>query len=74
MTDASVERIEKKTKRSETETRDLLAAQNPGGSLISSDEVAEVVLELLTGDRNGAIAELVGGRGRKPKEETVLWR
>ena len=68
MTDASVARIVAKTGRGETETRKFLAAQNPGGSLIGVGEVAEVVLELLSGDRNGAIAELIGGK------EGVVWR
>jgi NAD(P)-dependent dehydrogenase (short-subunit alcohol dehydrogenase family) len=68
MTDASVARIVARTGRSEAETRKFLAAQNPGGSLVGVGEVAEVVLELLSGDRNGAIAELIGGK------ESVVWR
>jgi len=72
MTDQTVERIVKKTGRSAAETRAFLAAQNPGGALVTTDEVAEVVLELLTGTRNGAIAEMPGGRAHgKP---AVNWR
>ena len=74
MTAASIERVVQKTQRSEADARAFFAAQNPGGSLVTVDEVAEMVLELLTGDRNGAIAELVGGRATKPREETVRWR
>ena len=74
MTDASVARIVEKTKRSPAETRAFLAKQNPGGTLVSVDEVADVVAELLEGDRNGAIVELVGGKGKLPREETVIWR
>jgi NAD(P)-dependent dehydrogenase (short-subunit alcohol dehydrogenase family) len=74
MTDGTVERIVKKTGRGAAETRAFLAAQNPGGTLVAPDEVADVVLALLQGDKNGAIAELVGGKGRVPDAETVVWR
>jgi NAD(P)-dependent dehydrogenase (short-subunit alcohol dehydrogenase family) len=74
MTDASVARIVERTRRSPEETRAFLAKQNPGGTLVSVDEVADVVAELLEGDRNGAIVELVGGKGRLPREQTVIWR
>lgn len=74
MTDASVARIVERTKRSPGDTRAFLAKQNPGGTLVGVDEVAEVVWELLSGSRNGAIAELVGGKGKIPAGETVLWR
>ena len=74
MTDASVARIVAKTKRSPAETRAFLAKQNPGGTLVSVEEVADVVAELLMGDKNGAIVELVGGKGKLPREETVIWR
>jgi len=74
MTDASVARIVEKTKRSPADTRAFLAKQNPGGTLVSTEEVAEVVWQLLSGSKNGAIAELVGGRGRIPAEPTVVWR
>jgi NAD(P)-dependent dehydrogenase (short-subunit alcohol dehydrogenase family) len=72
MTDQTVERIVKKTGRSPAETRAFLAAHNPGGALVTVDEVAEVVLELLTGSRHGAIAEMPGGThdGRP----AVTWR
>ena len=52
----------------------MLAAQNPGGTLVAAEEVAALVLELVQGNQNGAIAELVGGRGVKPAGETVRWR
>ncbi len=72
MTDQTVERIVKKTGRSAAETRAFLAGQNPGGALVTTGEVASVVLELLTGARNGAIAEMPGGTvdGRL----AVTWR
>ena len=70
MTVASAARIAAKTGRSADEARAALAAQNPGGTLVAPEEVAEVVLDLLQGARNGAIAELVGG----PRERSILWR
>ena len=74
MTDDSVARIVAKTGRSAAATRAFLAAQNPGGSLVGVEEVADVVWQLLSGDKNGAIAELVGGKGSQPPERTVIWR
>ena len=74
MTDETVARIVQKTGKTPAETRAFLAAQNPGGTLIDVDEVADMVLSLLQGDRNGAIAELLGGKGRLPDSETVRWR
>jgi len=72
MTDQTIERIVKKTGRSAAETRAFLSSQNPGGALVTTDEVATIVLELLTGSKNGAIAELPGGTtdGRA----SVVWR
>jgi NAD(P)-dependent dehydrogenase (short-subunit alcohol dehydrogenase family) len=74
MTDGTVERIVKKTARSPQETRAFLAAQNPGGTLISADEVADVVHRLLTSADNGMIAELMGGKGKIPDSESLVWR
>jgi len=73
MTDQTIERIVKKTGRSAADTRAFLASQNPGGSLVTPDEVAEVVLDLLTGERNGAIAEMPGGVGPS-RGPAVTWR
>ncbi|MFN0244750.1 MAG: SDR family NAD(P)-dependent oxidoreductase [Planctomycetota bacterium] len=74
MTDGTVARIVKKTGKSADETRAFLSRQNPGGTLISVDEVADVVRELVLGTRNGALVELVGGRGIRAASETVIWR
>ncbi|MFO1008883.1 MAG: SDR family oxidoreductase [Planctomycetota bacterium] len=74
MTDASVERIVTKTKRTEAETRAFLAAQNPGGALVTTDEVAETVLALFESEKNGAIAELVGAPSGAPEGAGVRWR
>jgi NAD(P)-dependent dehydrogenase (short-subunit alcohol dehydrogenase family) len=74
MTDASIARVVAKTKKSEADARAFFAAQNPGGGLIGVDEVADVVLELVSGDKNGAIAELVGGNASTPREARLVWR
>jgi len=73
MTDQTVARIVGKTGKGEAETRAFLAAQNPGGTLVTAEEVADVVLGLLQSGANGRIAELVGGKGRRPDAETVVW-
>jgi NAD(P)-dependent dehydrogenase (short-subunit alcohol dehydrogenase family) len=74
MTDQTVQRIVGKTGKTEADTRTFLAAQNPGGTLVSPEEVAAVVLHLLQSSDNGRIAELVGGKGRIPDERTIVWR
>ncbi|MBL8859623.1 MAG: SDR family oxidoreductase [Planctomycetes bacterium] len=71
MTDGTVTRIVEKTAKTPEETRAFLAAQNPGGTLISPEEVAEVVWRFASGQENGVIAELLGGKGRVPDAETV---
>jgi NAD(P)-dependent dehydrogenase (short-subunit alcohol dehydrogenase family) len=74
MTDESVARIVEKTKKSEGEVRKFLASQNPGGTLVTVEEVAGAVWELLSGEQNGALVELVGGQGVLPSAETTVWR
>jgi NAD(P)-dependent dehydrogenase (short-subunit alcohol dehydrogenase family) len=60
MTEAAVRNIVAKTRKSAAEVRAWLAAQNPGGELVTTAEVAEAVLDLLQGDHNGALVELAG--------------
>lgn len=74
MTDQTVERIVGKTGKSVAETRAFLAAQNPGGTFVTAEEVAEVVLQFMQGEANGRIAELVGGKGRVPDAQTIVWQ
>jgi NAD(P)-dependent dehydrogenase (short-subunit alcohol dehydrogenase family) len=74
MTEQTVARIVGKTGKSEAETRAFLASQNPGGTMVSPAEVAAVVAQMLRGDMNGRIAELIGGKGRVPDEKTVVWQ
>jgi NAD(P)-dependent dehydrogenase (short-subunit alcohol dehydrogenase family) len=74
MTEQSIARVMAKTKKGQAEARAFFAAQNPGGELIGVQEVADVVFELLSGDKNGAIAELVGGKASAPRSERTIWR
>lgn len=60
MTDESVRRIVEKTGRSPAEARAALAAQNPGGRLVSMDEVAAQVLELARAGARALLCELDG--------------
>lgn len=64
MTDASVQRMVERTHKSEKEIRTFLAGQNPGGRMLTVDEVAESVAYLLESERNGWVVEL---DGRSPK-------
>ncbi len=62
LTDESVRRIVQKTKQSEAGARAFLAQQNPGGRLISCEEVAGAIWSLIAGDENGTVLELDGAR------------
>jgi NAD(P)-dependent dehydrogenase (short-subunit alcohol dehydrogenase family) len=61
MTDESVARIVERTGRPAAEARALLAAQNPGRRLVTPDEVAAAVLDLLARPVGGRLVELDGG-------------
>jgi NAD(P)-dependent dehydrogenase (short-subunit alcohol dehydrogenase family) len=74
MTDATVARIVSKTQRDADDTRRFLAGQNPGGTLITVDEVAEMTWQLLASDESGAVVELLGGAGTRPAADTIRWR
>lgn len=58
MTVRSVSNITAKTGRSEEEARADLARLNPSGRLISPEEVAEAVLDLILSERNGEAVEI----------------
>jgi NAD(P)-dependent dehydrogenase (short-subunit alcohol dehydrogenase family) len=58
MTAQSTANISAKTGRSEAEARAELARLNRSGRLITPDEVAAVVLDLLLSDRNGEAVEI----------------
>lgn len=58
LTDQSVANITAKTGRSEAEARAGLAAMNPSGRLITPDEVAALVLELVLSSRSGEAVQI----------------
>ena len=58
MTVQSVANITAKTGRSESEARAELARLNPSGRLISPEEVAAAVLDLVVSERNGEALEI----------------
>jgi len=58
MTVQSVANITAKTGRSEDEARGELARLNPSGRLISPQEVAAEVLDLVLSTRNGEAVEI----------------
>jgi len=60
MTDASAERLAEVTGQSPDELRAFFASENPGGRLVTSEEVAAAILRLLTDGANGALVELDG--------------
>jgi NAD(P)-dependent dehydrogenase (short-subunit alcohol dehydrogenase family) len=70
LTDAAVENLVTKTRKSAAEIRAMLAAQNPGGRLISPDEVAAAIETLLAGGCNGWILELDGARVARVPEQS----
>ncbi|NOT29831.1 MAG: SDR family oxidoreductase [Planctomycetes bacterium] len=61
----SVERLVKKTRIEEAMAREFFRRSNPGGRLVSMDEVAGAVVHLLRGDEHGAVLELDGGAERR---------
>jgi len=64
MTARAVELVVEKTARSAEEAWRFFAEQNPGGRLVTPEEVAEAVHGLLAGGENGAIVELDGAGAR----------
>ena len=58
MTVRSISNITSKTGRSEDEAREELARLNPSGRLISAEEVASAVLDLILSERNGEAVEI----------------
>lgn len=64
MTAASVDHIVERTKRTREDTYASLAQMNPGGRLVTTDEVARAVCDLLAGQRSGVVVELDGSTPR----------
>ena len=68
MTDKNIARMREKTGKSAEDLRGFLAAQNPGGRLVTPQDVALQVLALMEGSANGRVVEL-DGSGPKILEE-----
>jgi len=64
MLDHSIENLREKTGKSAEELRALFAEQNPGGRILTPDEVADAVATLLTGEANATLVELDGAGTR----------
>jgi len=56
MMQAAIANIMAKTRRTEKETRELMARGNPQGRIATPDEVANEVFELIEGSRTGIVA------------------
>ena len=62
LTDAAVQRVSARTGKGADSVRENFARQNPGGRLLTAEEVAQAVWSLVEGDENGTILELDGAR------------
>jgi NAD(P)-dependent dehydrogenase (short-subunit alcohol dehydrogenase family) len=56
----ALENVKKFTGKTDEEARAQLAAMNPEGRIASAEEVAACVLDLITGERNGAAVIIPG--------------
>ncbi len=61
MTDRSIESMRSRSGRSEAELRSFLASENPGGVLVTPEEVADSIVDLMGANRGGVLIELPGG-------------
>ena len=61
----SVQRLVKKTRMQESMAREFFRRSNPGERLITMDEVAGAVVQLLRSEEHGAVIELDGSVERK---------
>ena len=71
MTDANVALIARRTGRQPGHIRSFLASENPGGVMVTPEEVARHSLRLLESERTGVVVELLGGDDR---EVEAGWR
>ena len=62
---ASIERVMAKTGQSEAEARAFFVGQNPGGALVTTEQVAATVAELLADEDGGRVVELDGGPAKE---------
>ncbi len=61
MTDRSIESMRTRSGRSEEELRAFLASENPGGVLVTPEEVADSIVDLMRASNSGVLIELPGG-------------
>ncbi|MFT5286479.1 MAG: NAD(P)-dependent dehydrogenase (short-subunit alcohol dehydrogenase family) [Planctomycetota bacterium] len=69
----SVQRLVEKTGKSQAEAREFFAQQNPGGRLVTPEEVARAVAYLLGRKITGTILELDGSRIEQTASERENW-
>jgi NAD(P)-dependent dehydrogenase (short-subunit alcohol dehydrogenase family) len=67
MLEAAVTRLVEKTGRTEEQARAFFRSQNPGGRIVTQEEVAASVVELLLGGENGMVVELDGSPTPRPR-------
>ena len=60
MLDQSIQRLVEKTGRSPAQAREFFRGENPGGELVTPDQVAEAVVGLLHDEDTAALVELDG--------------
>lgn len=72
LTDRNIEKMKAKTGRSEEDLRAFVAAQNPGGVIVTPEEVADATYDVLNSDRGGLVVELPGGERNVVDEGIAL--
>ena len=61
MTDRSIETMQTRSGRSAEDLRTFVASENPGGVLVTPEEVADSVVDLMGAHNGGVVIELPGG-------------
>jgi NAD(P)-dependent dehydrogenase (short-subunit alcohol dehydrogenase family) len=61
MTDRSIETMQTRSGRSEEDLRSFVAAENPGGVMVTPEEVADSIVDLMGAQNGGVLIELPGG-------------
>ena len=61
MTDRSIESMQTRSGRSEEDLRSFVASENPGGVLVTPEEVADSIVDLMHSTSGGVLIELPGG-------------
>ena len=73
----SVETLVQKTGRTPAAARAFFAEQNPGGRLVTPDEVADAVADLCQGESTGTLVELDGSDTalfHQPNQRQCAWK